>query len=152
MGLDVDQLTIKAIDNAKKGIAQADCTLKDRVEYWFDLRGRRADDLENLRSRGLPIERLSEVAVARLHLLKQTRVLHRDQRLFGEGVDECNLALGEGAHGLAEQHYHADRRLILDQRHAEPSTRDLSVLAGVVPGRIICEDVGQVDRLTLERH
>jgi len=41
------------------------------------------------------LDRLGKFARARLHLLKQTRVLNSDHRLVGEGLNEGNLPVVE---------------------------------------------------------
>ena len=41
------------------------------------------------------LERLLQLARARLHLLEQPHVLDGDDRLVGEGLDELDLLVGE---------------------------------------------------------
>ena len=117
----------------------------------MQIESRPADHLQNVGCGSLLFQGFGQLARSNLHLLEQTGNLHRDQRLLCEGIDEGDLAFGEGAHGLAEKHYHADYRLILQQRYAEPGSRDLAVTAGVV-SREIRQDVGQVHRFALERN
>ena len=50
------------------------------------------------RRRGLVLERLRQLLRARLHLLEEADVVDGDDGLVGEGGDEVDLALGEGAH------------------------------------------------------
>ena len=53
---------------------------------------------EHLRGRGLLLQRLGELARARLHLVEQPRVLDRDHGLVGEGLDQLDLLVGKGPH------------------------------------------------------
>ncbi len=43
------------------------------------------------------LQRLRQIARARLHLVEQAHVLDRDDSLVGEGLDELDLALSEPA-------------------------------------------------------
>ncbi len=52
---------------------------------------------EDLAGRGLQLEGLGELAVALLDLAQQPRVLDRDGRLVGEGLQEGNLGAGVAA-------------------------------------------------------
>ena len=45
----------------------------------------------------LLLQRLGEVARARLHLVEQARVLDGDDRLVREGVEQRDLSVGEQA-------------------------------------------------------
>ena len=47
--------------------------------------------LQHLRGRGLLLQRLAQIARARLHLVEQPHVLDRDHRLVGEGRDQLDL-------------------------------------------------------------
>ena len=126
-------------------IAQSRRGLNERIERAMQIESRPADHLQNVGCGSLLFQGFGQLARSNLHPLEQTGILHRDQRLLCEGIDEGDLAFGEGAHALAEKHYHADYRLILQQRYAEPGSRDLAVTAGVV-SREIRQDVGQVHR------
>ena len=71
------------------------------------------------------LQRLGEVVRLGLHLVEQPRVLDRDHRLVGEGSDEIDLALREGAGRLrARQDEHAHHLAVAQQRHAEQRARD----------------------------
>ena len=63
--------------------------------------GELADDLEHLGGRGLLLQRLGQIARARLHLVEQPHVLDRDHRLVGEGRDQLDLLVGERPHRCA---------------------------------------------------
>ena len=49
---------------------------------------------EDLRRRRLLLQRLGQLACARLHLVEQPHVLDRDHRLVGEGLDQLDLLFG----------------------------------------------------------
>ena len=57
----------------------------------------RPDHLEQLTGRRLLLERDPQLAVARLQLGEQPHVLDRDNGLIGEGLEERDLLVGEGA-------------------------------------------------------
>ena len=57
--------------------------------------GERLMTLEHLAGRGLVLERLGQLARARLHLLEQPRVLDGDHGLVGEGLEQLDLLVGE---------------------------------------------------------
>jgi hypothetical protein len=80
------------------------------MEDRFQLAGRAGDNLEHLRSRGLLLQGLGELARAHLHLVEQPHVFDRDHRLVGEGLDQLDLLLGERLHASALQVEDADRR------------------------------------------
>ena len=63
--------------------------------------GELRDDLQHLGGRGLLLQRLGQLARARLHLVEQPHVLDRDHRLVGEGRDQLDLLVGEWPHGSA---------------------------------------------------
>ena len=64
--------------------------LGDDVEYRLHVGGRLADHLQHLRRGRLPRQRL-------LCLVEQPRVLDRDHGLVGEGLQQCELLVAEGA-------------------------------------------------------
>ena len=57
---------------------------------------RAADHLQHVGGRGLLLQRLRQVARARLHLFEKARVLDGDHRLIGEGLDDLDFPVGEG--------------------------------------------------------
>ena len=70
--------------------SSADCD--QRVEHRLQIERRAADDLQHVGGGGLLLQRLGEIAGARLHLVEQSHVLDRDDRLVGEGLDELDLS------------------------------------------------------------
>src|SRR5262245_9483154 len=85
------------------GLTDAPGISQNRSENLGELAGGAADDLEHLGHCRLLLQRLGQLARARLHLVEQTHVLDRDHRLVGEGGDKVNLLLGEWPHRLALQ-------------------------------------------------
>ena len=73
------------------------CGFNQCLQNQLQIERRAADHLEHVGGRGLLLQRLGEVAGARLHLVEQAHVLDRDHGLIGEGLDECDLALRERA-------------------------------------------------------
>ena len=80
---------------AEFGLTNASGIRKHRLEHWLQLTRRATDDTQHLRGRGLLLQRLGEIARARLHLVEQPHVLDRDHRLVGEGGDQLDLLVGE---------------------------------------------------------
>ena len=72
--------------------------LQHRLEHRLQFARRAADDLQHLRGRRLLLQRLGQIARARLHLVEQPHVLDRDHRLVGEGRDQLDLLVGERLH------------------------------------------------------
>ncbi len=83
-GREVHQLAVEPEDGAQQSVAQPHGASHDRIEDRLDVRRRLADHAQDLARRGLLLQRLAEIAVARLQLLEQPRVLDRDHRLVGE--------------------------------------------------------------------
>ena len=83
------------------GIAQPRCGFDQRVEHRLQIEGRAADDLEHVAGRGLVFERFFEIAGALAQFAEQPRVLHRDDRLRREVLQQRDLLVGERADFLA---------------------------------------------------
>jgi hypothetical protein len=66
-----------------------------RIEHWREVTGRRVDDAENLGGCGLLLQGLARLG-------DQPRVLHRDDRLGREVLQQRDLLVREGPHVLAE--------------------------------------------------
>ena len=67
-----------------------------RFEHGLEVKDRTADHLQHLGRGGLLLQRFGELALARLHLLEQPRVLDGDDGLVGEGLEQLDLLVGEG--------------------------------------------------------
>ena len=68
--------------------------LQHRVEHRREIAGRRIDDLQDLGGRGLLLQRLARLG-------DQPRVLHRDDRLRREVLQQRDLLVGERTDLLA---------------------------------------------------
>src|SRR5262249_43003242 len=93
-GCDSEQLTIDAAELPTIRIAQAYRLLQDRVEYRGEIAGRAVDDLQYLGGGGLLLQGLAR-------LTQEPRVLHRNDRLRGEILQQCDLLVGERPHLFA---------------------------------------------------
>src|SRR5262249_59215663 len=85
------------------GGANARRIFQNGLEHGLQFAWRTTDDLEHLRRRSLLLQRLGELARARLHLVEQPHVLDRDHRLVGEGGDEFDLSVAERLNLRARQ-------------------------------------------------
>ena len=95
---DAKCISLAEIQIAELGLADARRVLQHGLEHRLQLAGRAADDLQHLRGRRLLLQRLGELARARLHLFKQPRILDGDHRLVGEGGDQLDLLVGKWPH------------------------------------------------------
>ena len=100
-------------------LEQVDTAFHDRIEHRLHVGRRAADDPQDLRGRGLLVERLGDLAVARLQLLEQPRVLDRDHCLIGEGLQQRDLFLGELTDGGAADVDRADAASLPEHRGEE---------------------------------
>src|SRR5215469_9397038 len=80
------------------GLADAGRRLNQSVEHRLEVEGGAADDLEHVASRGLVFESFLQFSGALARLIEQPGVLHRDDRLRGEVLQQRDLLLGEGAY------------------------------------------------------
>src|SRR5262249_41673394 len=76
-------------------LAQAIRVDQDRLEHGPDVGRGARDDAQDVRHRGLPFERLGQLAIARLELVEEPHVLDRDHGLVREGLEERDLTLRE---------------------------------------------------------
>ena len=106
-------------DRAGQGAAELDGGGDQRIEHRLQIERRAADDLEHVGGRGLHLQRLGEVARARLHLVEQPHVFDRDDGLVGEGRDQLDLALRERNRRGAAQSERANQLAVAHERHAE---------------------------------
>ena len=89
-----------------------------RVEHGLQIERRAADDLQHVGGRGLLLQRLGEIARARLHLVEQPHVLDRDHGLVGEGLRAARSGVAVNGPGSPARHdERADRFAVAQQRH-----------------------------------
>ncbi len=87
--------------------------LHDGLEHRLRVRRRAADDLQDLRGRGLLLERL-------LGLVEQAHVLDRDHRLVGEGLAAARPACsGNVPCVVPRDDDDAERHVVAQHRHTE---------------------------------
>ncbi len=116
---DPEPVSVLLVDDRVDGLAQSRRAPGDGVEDRLHVRLRLADHPEDLGGGGLLIQRVRQVTVARLELLEETHVLDRDDRLVGEGLEQGDLALGEGPRLGAANADHADGHAFSHQGDAE---------------------------------
>ena len=80
---------IPAMDISKLGIADADGIFEHSGKHRLKIAWRAADNLEHLRRGRLLLQCL-------FGLVEETRVLDRDHRLVGEGLEQGYFLLSEG--------------------------------------------------------
>ena len=136
---------------AELGLADSYRVCQYRLEHGHQVAGRAGDDLEHLGGRGLLLERLGQLAGARLHLVEQPHVLDRDHRLVGEGGDQLDLLFGEWADAGSLQDDYADRRSFPQQRDAQHGAKTSDPLSCDESVFRIRQHVGNVDSLALEQ-
>src|SRR5262245_14448880 len=92
--------------HAEFRLADTNGVLQHGLKHGGYLARRTRNHLENLRGRGLLLQRLKKLARPRLHLVEQSHVLDRDHRLVGEGRDQIDLLLREWVNDITgEQEY-----------------------------------------------
>src|SRR3974390_433361 len=87
-------------------------TLQYCRKYWLKITGRRTDDFQDFRCRGLLLKRLAQ-------FIEQPRVLNGDDRLGGEVFKEFNLLVGERTGLLTVENNGADQLAFLEHRHTQ---------------------------------
>jgi len=135
VGSKVGDLTLEPIEDSGFGIAEAARPIHDGVEYRLLVRWRSADHAEDFARRRLLLEGFREVAVAHLQLLEQAHILDGDGGLMGEGFEQLDLSVREGADLSPEYPDHPERNPFTeerrDQNRAVPPTA-LELLANGV--------------------
>ena len=91
-GREVKQLSIVGPDASEGRVAQLSRIRGDRLEHWLHVALRLADHPQDFAGRCLLLQRLGQVSVARLQLVKQPCVLDCDHRLVGEGLEHGRSA------------------------------------------------------------
>ena len=100
------------MDHCVLGTAEARGIGRDRIEDWFHVGRGSRNGTQDLGEGRLSIERLP-------CLVEETSVVHRDDRLVGESLDEVDLVGGERPNLLVAQHDHPDRLAPTKHRHGE---------------------------------
>src|SRR5262249_36612719 len=77
-----------------------------------------------------------KLARARLHLLKQSRVLDSDDGLVSEGPYKLDLAVGEGVHGAPRERKGANRHSFAQERHGNNGVKSADLGASQLVVRL----------------
>jgi len=120
------------------------------VQHRLHIGGRAADDVEHIARRGLVFERFFEIAGAGLQFAEQPRILHRDDRLIGEGAHQFDLPLGIRLDPLPVKRHNADWLVVAQQRHREHGASPRRHSPGHREGRV-GGDIGNMHDLAFER-
>jgi hypothetical protein len=108
-------------------LAQPHRLFDDRVEYRYEVPGRRIDDLQYLSSRGLLFQSLAGLG-------QQPRVLHRDDRLRREILQQRDLLIGERPHFLTECGNGAEDRTVSAKRDDQHTAHTAKIDSGAMEG------------------
>src|SRR5271166_3719796 len=92
--------------------AKAVRLLQNCLEHRGEIAGRRVDDLQYLRCRSLLLQGLARLG-------HQPRILHRDDRLCGEVLQQRNLLVGEWAGFLTVNNEISEKCVVFSQRDGE---------------------------------
>ena len=107
-----EALAVIGAKMAKGRLTQPDGLAEHRLKYWPEIAGRGIDDAQHLGRRRLLLQSLARLG-------QEPRVLHRDDRLGGEIVQECDLFVAERPRLLSEDADHAEQCGVLAQSHIE---------------------------------
>ena len=145
-----DHLAVEPEHETEKAITQPRRTRRDSVEHGLHVGGRARDDAQDFAGRRLLLQRHGEVAIARLELLEEAHVLDGDDGLVGEGLEQLDLAIGEGA-GLGAQYRDgADGHALAHHRDEEPASPPGCSGQGPMLEFRIALHVGNMDHRALE--
>jgi len=109
-------LAVPNRQRSKNRLTQPGRLFKHGVEHRSEVTGRRVDDLQYLGGRGLPLQGLSRLG-------QEARILHCNDRLRREVLQQSNLFLRERTHLTAIDYEGAQQRLILSQGNPNRSAR-----------------------------
>src|SRR6516165_7677766 len=137
------QVVFAVLQLEEKGmfrLAQARRCLQDCINDWLQLVGRARDDVQHVADRRLIFERFLHLARARLHLVEESRILDRDYRLVGEGLQQCDLLVTERLNNRTPQQEAADGTGIAHKWNTKSGsvsqlTRNLNAQRKFVAGR-----------------
>ena len=98
-GSNTQYVPVVQVQYSELGPAEPGRIRQHGVEDGLQVAHRVGNDLQHLRGRGLLLQRLGELARARLHVVEQPYVLNRDRRLVGELLQQFFLRLRDGSGG-----------------------------------------------------
>jgi hypothetical protein len=118
------------------------------MEHRREIAGRGVDDLQDLGGRSLLLQCLARLG-------QEPRVLHRNNRLRREILQQCNLLIGEGENFLAMHDDRPEQRFVFSQRNhyprADPARVDKLSKGVICAVGLFLGCVGHVDDLLAAR-
>src|SRR5215469_10572261 len=99
---------------SERGTAKLQCPVEHRIEDRGEVAGRGIDDLQYFGGRGLLLQSLARLG-------QEPRILHRDDRLRREILQQCDLLVSEGHNLVTEGRDRAKKHVILAQGHNQKS-------------------------------
>src|ERR1700730_8757639 len=103
-------LAVVELQAPMSGAAKGVCLFLHRVEHRREVAGRGIDDLQYLGGCGLLLQGLARLS-------DEPRVLHRNDRLVGEILQQRDLLLGKWPYLLTKHVNDAPRLVVFEQRH-----------------------------------
>jgi hypothetical protein len=146
----MEALAIICSQNSERRFAKISRLLQHCLEHRREIAGRGVDDAEHLGGRGLLLQGLARLG-------NQARVLHRDDRLPGEILQQRDLPVAERPHLLAVDNQGPQQRIIPAQGDPEGSARTADIDHADAPAKaqtvgVIIGDVREVhDRFAAEQ-
>src|SRR5204863_441089 len=111
----MQSFAIKAVHLPEGGFAQPCRLVENRFEYRCEIAGRAVDDLQYLGGRGLLLQRLARLG-------QEPRVLHRDDRLRREVLQQRDLFFTEWPYFLAIYSERTKQGLFATERDSKEGT------------------------------
>ncbi len=145
-GPDVERLrrVVVLVDGAAVRARKLAGAGDDGLEHRLDVE-RRADGPADLAQGRQLLNRLGQLARARLELLEEADVLNGDDGLVGEGLQECDLRGRETARGCSRDHDRADHLRLPKHRHAQSPAPAPNPCGVLVPILRVSHHVFEVD-------
>ena len=119
MGYLAHEMAVDAMNDCIVRFTKPSGAFRDRIQHWLYFRRRTGDDTQNFTRRRLLFQRLGEISIPFLQLLKQPHVLDGDDCLIGEGLEKTDLLVRERLDYHATNDDHADRLALAHQRRSE---------------------------------
>ena len=127
-------------------LAQASRGFDDSVENRLEIGWRTTDHFKHIAGGGLILERLLQLALARLLRREQPRVLDGDHGLIGERLQQLDLLACERSRALLVQGDEADLLAIAKERSADDGAKADNLRRLQIWKFGICEHVGNLQR------
>src|SRR5215472_7122579 len=103
---------VAASNQGHIGRAEPRRSLNKGGKHLLQIEGRAADDLQHITRRSLVLERFFKIAGALAQLAKKPRILHRNDSLRREVLQERDLLVGEGADLLTNSYDYAEQHIV----------------------------------------